>query len=94
MPLPDHRPLRTARMKSAAYDETSRSLEIAFHDGSLNIWRGVPAEVARRFFSAPNPTTFWEDRIAEEYPVTRGRNDAAADSLSKLNDLFGPSGQK
>ena len=27
-----------------------------------------PEEVFRRLCSAPNPATYWEDRIAEEYP--------------------------
>ncbi len=89
MPLPGHRTLHTARIKSAAYDEASRSLEIAFHDGKLSTWRGVPAEIARRFFASPNPTTFWEDRIAEEYPVSHGRAAGSTDARSRLDDLFG-----
>lgn len=90
MPLPNHRMLRTAAMKSAAYDADYRALEIAFHDGSLKTWRGVPAEVARRFFASPNPASFWEDRIQEEYPVSSSRDTTAGqDAAARLNDLFG-----
>jgi hypothetical protein len=85
---PAHRTLHTARLKSAGYDEREKRLEIAFHDGQMKTYRGVPAEVARRFFSSPNPASFWEDRIAEEYPVDSGRAPVAQESASKLDDLF------
>ena len=53
-------------------------------------YKHVPQEVYRRFCSAPNPATYWEDRIAEEYPkgipMTSG---AAADGAKKFNDFFG-----
>jgi len=80
--------LHTSRLKSAGYDEAQKRLEIAFHDGSLKTYRGVPAEVARRFFASPNPASFWEDRIAEEYPVDSGRTQAASEAASRLEDLF------
>jgi hypothetical protein len=80
--------LHTARLKSAGYDEAEKRLEIAFHDGRMKTYRGVPAEVARRFFASPNPASFWEDRIAEEYPVDSGRAPAADQAAAKLDDLF------
>ncbi|MDO4232506.1 MAG: KTSC domain-containing protein [Lautropia sp.] len=91
-----HRVLNTGKLRSAAYDENRQILEIAFHDGMLRSYRSLPAEVARRFFAAPNPASFWEDRIAEEYPMTQTRmtspppleNDPAADALQQLNQLF------
>lgn len=89
MTLPAHRMLRTDRLRSAAYDDATRALEIAFQDGSVKVYQGVPAEVARRFFAAPNPASFWEDRIAEEYPVRRGAGPTDAAAARKLDDLFG-----
>ena len=83
-----HRMLHTAKLKSAGYDERGKVLEIAFHDGKLRSYRGVPPEIARRLFASPNPATFWEDRIAEEYPVDTGRADSGSDSTAKLDDLF------
>ncbi len=91
MAKPAHRMLHTAQLKSAAYDEKAKILEIAFHNGRLSRYRGVPPEVARRLFAAPNPATFWEDRIAEEYPVDAGTAPAAQDAAARLNDLFGKS---
>lgn len=102
-PLP-HRALNNSRLRSAAYDENRQTLEIAFQDGLLRTYRSLPAEVARRFFGAPNPAAFWEDRIAEEYPMTQTRistpppimgADASADSArAQLEALFQrPDGQ-
>ncbi|MBX3585975.1 MAG: hypothetical protein KF796_04965 [Ramlibacter sp.] len=51
----------------------------------------MPAEVYRRLCSAPNPTTYWEDRIAEEYPKgTPMKQVAAPEGGGKsLSDLLG-----
>ncbi len=83
-----HRMLHTAKLKSAGYDDQEKVLEVAFHDGRLSTYRGVPPEIARRLFAAPNPASFWEDRIAEEYPVSTGRNETGGDPAAKLDDLF------
>lgn len=95
---PPHRALNTGKIRSAAYDEHRQQLEIAFHDGLLRSYRSLPAEVARRFFAAPNPSSFWQDRIAEEYPMTQTRmvepppvmEESGAAPLAKLNALFQP----
>ena len=88
MASPTHRMLHTSKLKSAGYDEKEKRLEIAFHDGQLKAYRGVPPEIARRLFAAPNPASFWEDRIAEEYPVDTGRVEPDRDPAAKLDDLF------
>jgi hypothetical protein len=50
----------------------------------------VPDEVFRRLCSAPNPTTYWEDRIAEEYPKgTPMKAGAGTGGGKDLRDLFG-----
>ena len=86
----EHRPLNTDRMRSAGYDERHEQLEILFHSGETKTYRRVPIEVARRFFAAPNPASFWEDRIAEEYPSVTGRKAVGDDTRRKLDDLFKP----
>ena len=83
------RALHTERLKSAGYDARERCLEIELRDGEVIAYRGVPEEVARRFFAAPNPSAFWEDRIADEYPSGRVAGSTAADARSKLDALFG-----
>ena len=93
-----HRALNTSKIRSAAYDENRQTLEIAFQYCMLRSYRSLPADVARRFFTAQNPATFWEDRIAEEYPMTQVRmeklpplmeSDPVADAArQKLEQLF------
>ncbi|HYF58785.1 MAG TPA: KTSC domain-containing protein [Burkholderiaceae bacterium] len=83
------RPLHTDRLKSAGYDARAQRLEIEFSSGEVRAYAGVPDEVARRFFAAPNPAAFWEDRIAEEYPAERAAADVDADARAKLDALFG-----
>jgi hypothetical protein len=46
--------------------------------------------VFRRLCSAPNPATYWEDRIAEEYPKGHPMKSGSGGNPPKdLGDLFG-----
>ena len=93
MTMPTHRTLATTKLRSGAYDHQAKVLEIDFHDGQRIRYLEVPHEVARRFFASPNPASFWEDRIAEEYPVQTGRAGGADNEAKrKLDDLFGNAG--
>ena len=83
------KPLHTDRLNSAGYDARAQRLEIEFTSGEVRAYKGVPDEVARRFFSAPNPSAFWEDRIAEEYPAERAAGGPDAEARAKLDALFG-----
>ena len=78
------------RIMQADYSESAKQLDLHFNDGTLRSYMHVPAEVFRRLCNAPNPTSYWEDRIAEEYPQTRGKSGGDAhDAQKKLDDLFG-----
>jgi len=59
------------RIRRADYVASARQLILDFDDGSRRVYTAVPEEVFRRLCHAPNPTTYWEDRIAEEYPQVR-----------------------
>ena len=83
------RPLHTDRLRAAGYDARERRLEIEFSGGEVRLYKEVPEEVARRFFAAPNPASFWEDRIAEEYPTERAASATSADARARLDALFG-----
>jgi YD repeat-containing protein len=85
----ERKTLRGGRLQAAAYDASDRRLEIDLIDGERRIYRNVPVEVWRRLVAAPNPATFLEDRIEEEYPVERSRGGAAPGARSKLDALFG-----
>lgn len=78
------------RIARADYNESTRQLDLHFQEGSLRSYQAVPNEVFRRLCNAPNPTTYWEDRIAEEYVQVRGRSGGDVDAAKKaLDDLFG-----
>jgi len=65
----------SGRIRRADYDESTRQLALYWDDKTVRAYKHVPQEVFRRLCSSPNPTTYWEDRIAEEYPkgVPMGR---------------------
>ena len=86
----ERRPLRGGRLKAAGYDAREQRREIDFVDGERRIYKAVPAEVWRRFVAAPNPASFYTDRIEEEYAVVRGRADGSGNARSRLDGLFGP----
>ncbi len=78
-----------SRLRSAGYDETAKRLEIEFADGALRVYKGVPHEVFRRLLSAPNAGSYWEDRIADEYPSEVASDPGTAAARARLDDLFG-----
>ena len=81
------RNFNAGRIRKADYDSASRQLDLHWDDGKVLAYKHVPEEVFRRLCSAPNPTTYWEDRIAEEYPKGTPRSGPAGGG-KKLSDLF------
>jgi hypothetical protein len=84
------------RIRRAEYDSASGLLQLHWDHGQAKAYKGVPLEVYRRLCAAPNPTTYWEDRIAEEYPhtavvVTTPDSCETRKPPSTLADLFGGS---
>jgi len=86
----ERRPIQGGRLKAAGYDERERRLEITFVDGRVQVFKAVPGEVWRRLLASPNPASYYEDRIAEEYPVEHGSAVADPDAKARLDALFGP----
>ena len=58
----------SGRIRKAHYDDASRQLDLHWDNKSITAYKHVPQEVYRRLCAAPNPATYWEDRIADEYP--------------------------
>ena len=80
----------TGRIRKADYNPISRQLDLHWENKSVLAYKHVPEEVYRRLCSAPNPATYWEDRIAEEYPKgTPMTSNADPAGARKLSDLFG-----
>ncbi len=80
----------SSRLRKAVYDSASRQLDLHWDNQSVLAYKHVPEEVYRRLCSAPNPATYWEDRIAEEYPKGTPMKSGDAPAAPKdLRDLFG-----
>jgi hypothetical protein len=59
--------VNSSKLRSVGYDEPTRTLEVEMSNGQVFQYVGVYPEVYRRFMAAPNPTSFFDDKIAEEY---------------------------
>src|SRR5438874_2620882 len=59
--------VNSSKLRSVGYDEATRTLEVEMSNGQVYQYVGVYPEVYRRFMAAPNPTSFFDDKIAEEY---------------------------
>jgi hypothetical protein len=63
--------VNSSKVRSVGYDEQTRTLEVEMSNGQVFQYSGVYPEVYRRFMAAPNPTAFFDDKIAEEYSAKR-----------------------
>lgn len=63
--------VNSSKIRSIGYDERSMTLEVEMRNGEVWQYSRVYPEVYRRFMAAPNPTSFFEDKIAEEYSGRR-----------------------
>jgi len=63
--------ISSSKIRGVGYDPKNEVLEIEFNDGRVMAYSGVSPEVHRRFMNAPSPVSFFEDKIAEEYPARR-----------------------
>jgi hypothetical protein len=63
--------VNSSKVRSVGYDEKNRTLEVEMSNGQVFQYVGVYPEVYRQFMAAPNPTTFFDDKIEEEYSARR-----------------------
>ena len=63
--------VNSSKLRSVGYDDATKTLEVEMSNGQVFQYSGVYPEVYRRFMAAPNPTTFFDDKIAEEYTAKR-----------------------
>jgi hypothetical protein len=63
--------VNSSRLRSVGYDEKNQVLEVELANGQVWQYTKVSPEVHRRFMAAPNPTTYYDDKIAEEYSSRR-----------------------
>jgi hypothetical protein len=67
----ERRRVNSSKIRAVGYDEKSQTLEVELANGQVWQYPKVYPEVYRRFMAAPNPTSFFEDRIAEDYSGRR-----------------------
>lgn len=65
--------VNASKIRSAGYDEKTRTLELEFSDGRIVAYSGVSSEIHRGFMSAPSPVSYFEDKIAEDFTSRRIR---------------------
>jgi hypothetical protein len=63
--------VNSSKLRSVGYDEKSMVLEVELSSGQVYQYVKVYPEVYRRFMAAPNPTSFFEDKIEEDYTGRR-----------------------
>ena len=78
----------SGRIRKADYDPSSKQLDLHWDNKTVTAYKHVPDEVFRRLCAAPNPATYWEDRIAEEYPKGEPRLKKGGTPGTSLSDLF------
>ena len=63
--------LNSSKVRSVGYDQKSQTLEVELTNGQVYQYVKVYPEVYRQFMAAPNPSTFYDDKIAEDYTGRR-----------------------
>lgn len=80
----------SGRIRKAEYDTSSQQLDLHWDNKTVMAYKQVPHEVYRKLCNAPTPATYWEDRIAEEYPKGIPMSPQhKPDAVKRFSDLFG-----
>ena len=79
----------SGRIRKAEHDASSGQLDLHWDNATVTCYKQVPQEVYRRLCTAPNPATYWEDRIAEEYPkATPKMQSSESEAAKDFGSLF------
>jgi KTSC domain len=63
--------LSSGKLLAAGYDESSRTIEIEFVNGDVFEYKGVSREIYRQLMASPSPSSFFEDKIDEQFTGRR-----------------------
>jgi len=63
--------VNSSKVRAVGYDAGQQLLEVELSNGQVWQYTKVSPEVHRRFLAAPNPSAFYDDRIAEEFSGRR-----------------------
>jgi len=67
----ERKSLKSDKVRAVGYDPKSRVLEVELRDGTVLAYSGVSQEVQRQFMNAPSPSSYYEDKIADDFPARR-----------------------
>jgi hypothetical protein len=63
--------INSDKIRAVGYDPRSRVMEVELRDGAVLAYSGVSQEVHRQFMNAPSPSSYYEDKIADEFSARR-----------------------
>ncbi|POP44334.1 KTSC domain-containing protein [Superficieibacter electus] len=64
----EHHPVKSSRIASVAWDETSSTLEIVFRNADIIQYQNVPARIFRDFLIVVSKGRFYDGVIKGKYP--------------------------
>ncbi len=67
----ERRRVNSSKIRAVGYDAKARVLEVELRDGSVLAYSSVSQEVHRQFMNAPSPTSYYEDKIIDEFSARR-----------------------
>lgn len=63
--------VKSDKVRAIGYDPKTQVLEVELRDGTVLAYSGVSQEVHRQFMNAPSPTSYYEDKIVDEFSSRR-----------------------
>jgi KTSC domain len=85
----NRKPLSSGKLKTAGYDESARVMEIEFTNGDVYEYKGVSREIYRQLMASPSPSSFFEDKIDEQFSGKRLAKISKSDNADAFDSLFG-----
>ncbi|EMF0719372.1 KTSC domain-containing protein [Citrobacter freundii] len=64
----NHHPVKSSRIASVGYDESSGTLEVQFHQTGTLQYRHVPARIFRDFLGVVSKGRFYDGVIKGKFP--------------------------
>jgi hypothetical protein len=85
----NRKPLFSGKLKSAGYDEATRTMQIEFTNGDVFEYTSVSREIYRQLMASPSPSSFFEDKIDEQFSGKRLPRASKSGAVDAFDSLFG-----
>ncbi|TAG75519.1 MAG: KTSC domain-containing protein [Burkholderiales bacterium] len=86
----NRKPLSSGKLKSAGYDESARVMHIEFTNGDVYEYKSVSREIYRQLMTSPSPSSFFQDKIDEQFSSQRLSRVPKSENSDSFDDLFRP----